>query len=55
VNRVIDHLHVVTTNNYYTTADFHTKSSKSAFTSRCLVTGLNNVYSSAKFSLDVSW
>jgi hypothetical protein len=33
----------------------HNTSSESAFTSRCLVTGLNNGYSSAKFSLSVSW
>jgi hypothetical protein len=53
--RFHDHLKVVTTNNYNTIADFHTKSSQSSFTSPCLVTHLNNGYSSAVFSLDVSW
>jgi hypothetical protein len=44
----IDHLQVISRNNYNTIADFHTtnhftlKSSQSAFTSRCLVTALNN-------------
>jgi hypothetical protein len=43
VNRFIDHLQVVATNNYNTIADFYTTnqsmlSSQSAFTSRCLVT-----------------
>jgi hypothetical protein len=56
---IIDHFQVVTTNNYYTIADFHTinhttLSSKSAFTSRCLVTALHNGCSSAKFTLNVS-
>jgi hypothetical protein len=51
----IDHLQIVTTNNYYTIADFHTKSSQSAFTSLYLVTALHNGYSSAMSSLDVSW
>jgi hypothetical protein len=41
-------------NNYNTIADFHTKSSQSTFTSFYLVTGLNNGYSSAMFSLDIS-
>jgi hypothetical protein len=51
----IDYSQVITTNNCNSIADFHTKSSKSAFTSRCLVTGLNNGYPSAKFSLGISW
>jgi hypothetical protein len=46
--------------NYNTVADFHTTNhstltSHSALTSRCLVTALNNGYSSAVVSLDVSW
>jgi hypothetical protein len=59
VNRFIDHLQVVITNNYYTVADFHItnhsalKSSESAFTSFYLVTAVNNGYSSSVFSLDV--
>jgi hypothetical protein len=49
VNRFLDYLLVVTTNNYNTIADFHTTnhstlSSQSAFTSRYLVTALNNVF-----------
>jgi hypothetical protein len=55
VNRFIDHLQVITTNNYNTIADSHTKSPESAFTSLYLLTALNNDYSSAVFSLDVSW
>jgi hypothetical protein len=59
VNRFIDHLQVVTTSNYNTIADFHTTNhsplpSQSAFTSRYLITALNNGYSSAMFSLDAS-
>jgi hypothetical protein len=49
VNRFIDHLQVVTTNNHTTIADFHTKSSQSTFTSLYLVTALNRGYSSAVF------
>jgi hypothetical protein len=33
----------------------HVKTSQSAFTSRCLVSALNNWYFSALFSTDVSW
>jgi hypothetical protein len=60
VNILIDHLQIVTTNNYNTIADFHitnysTLSSQSAFTSRYLVKTLNDGYSSAVFSIDVSW
>jgi hypothetical protein len=61
VNRFIDHFQVVTTNNYNTIADFHTtnhstlKSSQSTFTRLYLVTALHSGYSSAKFSLDISW
>jgi hypothetical protein len=61
VNRFIVHLRVVTTNNYYTIVDFHTtnhstlKSSQSTFTSLYSVITLYNGYSSAVFSLDVSW
>jgi hypothetical protein len=51
----IDHIQVVTANNYNTVADFHTKCSQSAFTSIYLVTALNNGYSSAVFPLNVSW
>jgi hypothetical protein len=51
----IDHLQVVTISNDYAIANFHTiqvtrtraESSQSAFTSRFLVTDLNNVDSSA--------
>jgi hypothetical protein len=54
VSSFVDHLQVVTTNNYNTIADFHTTdhstlSSQSAFTSCYLVTALNNGYSSALF------
>jgi hypothetical protein len=54
------HFQVVATNNYNITADFHTKnhstlSSQSTFTSFYLVTALHNDYSSALFSLLVSW
>jgi hypothetical protein len=57
----IDHLQVVTTNNYYTIADLHTtKSLNSKFSqfisnSFYLVTALRNGYSSAMSSLGVSW
>jgi hypothetical protein len=60
-NRFIDHLQVLTANNYYIIADFHAtdhstlKSSQSTFTGLYLVTALHNGYSSATFSLDVSW
>jgi hypothetical protein len=54
VNRFIHHLELVATNNYYTIADFHIKSSQSAFTSLYLVTSVQNGYSSAMSSLDVS-
>jgi hypothetical protein len=55
VNRFIGHLHVVTTNNYNTIADFHTLKSLhansspscSAFTSHCLVRASNNGDSSS--------
>jgi hypothetical protein len=55
MNRFIDHLQVVATNTYNTIADFHNKPSQSTFTSFSVVTALHNVYSSAMFSLDVSW
>jgi hypothetical protein len=64
VNRFIDNLKVVTTNNSNTIADVHilkitaanTKSfpACSAFTRRFLVTASNNGYFSAVFSLNVS-
>jgi hypothetical protein len=52
MNRFIEHLQVVTTNNYNIIADFHTSQSlhaksSTACTSRCLVTTLNNGDSSA--------
>jgi hypothetical protein len=56
----IDHLQIVTTNNCYIIADFHTtnlstlKPSQSISTSLYLVTALYSGYSSAVFSLDVS-
>jgi hypothetical protein len=55
-----ENLQVVITNNYNITADFHIinhsmLSFQSAFTTRCLVTALNNGYSLAMFILDVSW
>jgi hypothetical protein len=55
VNRFTDHLQAVTTNNYNTTADFHTKnrstlkSSQSASISLYLVTASHNGFSSAVF------
>jgi hypothetical protein len=60
VNRFIDHLEVVTTNNYNTIADFHTTNHSSLsilsiFTGLYLVTALNNGCSSVVLSLDVSW
>jgi hypothetical protein len=60
VNIFIDHLQVVTTNNYNTIADFNTTnhftlSSQSTFTSFYLVAALRSGYSSAVFSLNVSW
>jgi hypothetical protein len=60
VKGYIDHLQVVATSNYDTIADphyksLHTKFSQSTFTSLYLVTALNIGYSSAMFSLDVSW
>jgi hypothetical protein len=60
VNKFIDHLQFITTNIYNTIADFHTTnhstlSSQSAFTSRCLVTVLNDSYFFVLFSLDFSW
>jgi hypothetical protein len=55
MNRFIDHLQVVTTNNYNTISDFHLEFSQSSFTSLYLVTVLNNGYSSVVFLLDVSW
>jgi hypothetical protein len=55
VTGFIDHLQVITTSNYNTIADFHTKSSQSAFTGHYFVTALNNGYSSVVFSPDISW
>jgi hypothetical protein len=60
LNRFIDHLQVVTTNNYNTIADFHATNHSALFSmyvfpSRYLVTDLNSGYSSALFSLNVSW
>jgi hypothetical protein len=59
VNWFTDHLQVVSRNNYNIMGDFHTAYHstlffQSAFTSRCLVIALNNGYSCAIFSLDVS-
>jgi hypothetical protein len=56
MNGFVDHLYTPFgyTSNYKTIADFHTKSSQSAFTGRCLVTALNNGCSSAMCSLGVS-
>jgi hypothetical protein len=56
----IYHLHVVTLNNYYTIADFHTTNHSTLsllnlFTSLYLVTAIHSGYSSAVSSLDVSW
>jgi hypothetical protein len=55
----IDHLQVVTTNNYNTIADFHnrnhfTLSPLSLLSFVYLVTALHNGYSSAVFLLDIS-
>jgi hypothetical protein len=66
VNRSINHSHVVTTNNYKSltglyilkitvTTAHKIKSSISAFTSRCWVTGLNNGFAFTMFQLPVSW
>jgi hypothetical protein len=55
VNRFTDHLHVVTTNNYNSIADLHTKSSQSISTSFYLVTALYNDNSFTTSSLYVSW
>jgi hypothetical protein len=61
VNIFTDHSEDVTKNNYYTIADFHTtnhstfKSSQSIFTGLYLALALHTGYSSAVFSLDVSW
>jgi hypothetical protein len=55
VNRFVGHLQGVATNNHNTITDFHTtnyctlKSSQPDFTSRYLVTALNNGHSSAMF------
>jgi hypothetical protein len=60
VNRFIVHLHVVTTNNYNTIADFHTTNYSTlsflslTFISLCVVTALHNGSSSAMSSLDVT-
>jgi hypothetical protein len=60
LNGVIDHLYksLGTTSNYSANSNLHTKnhsalSSQSAFTSRCLVTALNNGYFSASCSSPV--
>jgi hypothetical protein len=59
VNRFIDQLHVVTTNNYNIIADFDTKNHSTlsllSLLSLVLVTALKNGYFSAVFSLDISW
>jgi hypothetical protein len=57
VNRFIDHLQVVGTNNYNTIADFHATnhSTLSLLSLRYLVTALNNGNSSAMSSLHISW
>jgi hypothetical protein len=60
VNRFIDHLQVVTTNNYYMFADFHTTNhlTLSLLSLLPLVfigNSSHNGYSSAVSSLDVSW
>jgi hypothetical protein len=61
VNRFIDHLQVVATNNCYIVADFQTTnfstltSSQSTYTSLDMVTAVHNGYSSAMFLLDISW
>jgi hypothetical protein len=52
VNRFTDHLQIITTYNYNTTADFHTKYSQCTFNSLYLITALNKGYSSTMFSLD---
>jgi hypothetical protein len=49
VNRFIDHLQVVTTDNYNTIANIHTKSSQSTLTSFYLATALSNGCSTRHF------
>jgi hypothetical protein len=53
VNRFIDHLHVETTNSFYTISDLHTTNQSTL--SLYLVTALHKDHSSAVFSLNVSW
>jgi hypothetical protein len=58
MNRFIDHLQVVTTNNYYTISDFHSinHSTLSLFNLHSRVfTALHNGYASAVASLYVLW
>jgi hypothetical protein len=57
VNRSVDHLRVITTNNYYTIADFQTTNHTKLIRllTPYLVTAPHNGYSSAVSSLDVFW
>jgi hypothetical protein len=60
VNRFIDHLRAITTNNHYTITDFYTPnySTLSLLNLRVLslvFTAIHNGYSSAMSSLDISW
>jgi hypothetical protein len=54
-----DHVQVITTNNYNTVADFHTTNHSTlnllSLLALVFVATLNNGYSSAMFSLSVSW
>jgi hypothetical protein len=55
----IDHVEVITTNKYNTVADFHTTDHFTlnllSLLSLVFIAALNNGYSSALFSLSVSW
>jgi hypothetical protein len=55
MNKCIVRSQVVTTYNYNTIADCLNKTSQFAFNSLYLVAAPHNGYSSAMFSLDVSW
>jgi hypothetical protein len=51
----VNTLQVVSTNNYYTIADFHTTNHSTLSLLNLLSLGFHNGYSYSMFSLDVSW